>query len=451
MCWPYHQLDTSFGVLFLQKENELSISDTNSTSTNSSLLCALDRRDAILSYRTGFVSFRIGYGVSDYYFGGCYSPLLIVLWQVCTAIVFDAVAVGLIFHRISRGAKRSRTILFSDMAVVRRVGGIPYLMFRLGERRQYHLIEATVRCYCVRHTRLAVPVVANSMTDTTIHDGPTRRYNTKNQRNGHQPGPATSSDDRSLTTPMRIETTHFVSRQMRLVHPDDQYGSHVWMGLPQIVVHRLDDSSPLVPQQPYWFDSQGRSHPNPCCRTMERSGRTASDDCSASRTTKQYLDPLDTFATTSNTSTASHDNANLSNDIGRTPSSTKPPPPSSSSANTDIYNNYENNLEQGFSGRSSHDDLDSIYAFLDDRDAEIVVLVEGTDEVTGAAIQARHSYKVNDIALNHTFADCVFPYNRRQRRGRSADNDPVVSIDFSKFHDVTPAPLDCVQCAYIPT
>ena len=59
---------------------------------------------------------RIGYGVSDNYFGGYYSPLLIVLWQVCTAIVFDAIAVGLIFHRISRGAKRSRTILFSDMA-----------------------------------------------------------------------------------------------------------------------------------------------------------------------------------------------------------------------------------------------------------------------------------------------------------------------------------------------
>ena len=33
-----------------------------------------------------------------------------------------------------------------------------------------------------------------------------------------------------------------------------------------------------------------------------------------------------------------------------------------------------------------------LQAFLSDRQAEIVVLVEGTDELTGAAIQARHSY-----------------------------------------------------------
>jgi hypothetical protein len=89
---------------------------------------------------------------------------------------------------------------------------------------------------------------------------------------------------------------------------------------------------------------------------------------------------------------------------------------------------------------------------LDDRDAEIVVLVEGTDEGTGAAIQARHSYKVDDIAWNYTFADCVFPYRSRQRysRGRSSHDDPAVSIDFSKFHDITPAPLDCDACAYVP-
>jgi hypothetical protein len=95
----------------------------------------------------------IGYGVSDYYFGGCYSPLLIVLWQVCTAIVFDAVAVGLIFHRISRGAKRSRSILFSDKAVIRRIRGVPYFMFRLGERRKYHLIDATVRCTYIQNEK----------------------------------------------------------------------------------------------------------------------------------------------------------------------------------------------------------------------------------------------------------------------------------------------------------
>jgi hypothetical protein len=95
----------------------------------------------------------IGYGVSDYYFGGCWTPLLLVLAQVCCALVFNAVAIGLIFQRISRGHKRSKTILFSDKAVVRRVKGVPYLMVRIGELRSHQLIEATVRAYCVRHER----------------------------------------------------------------------------------------------------------------------------------------------------------------------------------------------------------------------------------------------------------------------------------------------------------
>jgi potassium inwardly-rectifying channel subfamily J len=167
----------------------------------------------------------IGYGVSDYYFGGCWTPLLLVLWQVCSAITFDAVAVGLIFHRISRGTKRGRTILFSNKAVVQRVKGIPYLMFRIAELRSYHLIEATVRSYCVRHERLPI-----ADEESSIGDSP------------------------------QIETTHFICRQIKLLHPDENYGSHLWMGLPQVIVHRMDNMSPLVPKTPTWFDAQGIPH-----------------------------------------------------------------------------------------------------------------------------------------------------------------------------------------------
>ena len=93
--------------------------------------------------------------------------------------------------------------------------------------------------------------------------------------------------------------------------------------------------------------------------------------------------------------------------------------------------------------------LESIQHFLMDRDIELVVLVEGTDEGTGAATQARHSYKLCDIAWNHRFADCVHPYSQRQRSGPSS-LDPVLSIDFGKFHDILSAPEDCEACAYVP-
>jgi hypothetical protein len=298
----------------------------------------------------------IGYGVSDYYFGGCWTPLLLVLWQVCSAITFDAVAVGLLFHRISRGRKRGRTIAFSDKAVVRRIKGIPHLMFRIGELRRYHLLEATVRCYCIRHERL--PVQA----PTHMAEG-----SGENLCNGPQ---------------TIIETTHFISRQVKLLHPDENYGSHIWMGLPQVVVHRLDEKSPLTPSSPAWYDADGVAHSYP--RSIEE------------KQSKQ--DPL------------------------------APPTPDN---------------------RAFALDTDGIESFLLDRDTEIVVLVEGTDEGTGAATQARHSYKAADIAWNHTFLPCVRPYTSHRQRGRS-DGDPVCSIDFSKFHDIVPAPADCEACAYIP-
>ncbi len=294
----------------------------------------------------------IGYGVSDYYFGGCYTPLLMVLLQICTAVVFDAVAVGLIFHRISRGASRSRSIMFSDKAVVRNVKGVPHLMFRLGERRKYHLIEASVRCYCVKHERI-----------------PNYHPHTTKDIEAHLDNNSSAKADFSV----HVETAPFVSRQMRLVQPDDRFGSHLWMGLPQMVVHRIDEKSPLMPSAPLWFDAGGNPH--------------------------RY-------------------------------------PPSS--GQLDLLQNTNENSK-----------LASLQNFLLDRDVELVVLVEGTDEGTGAATQARHSYKLCDIAWNHRFADCVHPYSRRQRSGPSS-LDPVLSIDFGKFHDILPAPEDCEACAYVP-
>lgn len=313
----------------------------------------------------------IGYGVSDYYFGGCYTPLLMVLLQICTAIVFDAVAVGLIFHRISRGASRSRSILFSDKAVVRNIKGVPHLMFRLGERRKYHLIEATVRCYCVRHERVP-DYHPHSTKDIEAHLAASNGEESKKQKDFR----------------VHVETTPFVSRQMRLVQPDDRFGSHLWMGLPQVVVHRIDEKSPLTPSAPLWFDAGGNAH--------------------------RY-----------------------------------PPPPDSgnlpSSAEVDLLGSSSTNS----TSRANNTNLACIQNFLLDRDMELVVLVEGTDEGTGAATQARHSYKLCDIAWNHRFDHCVHPYSRRERSGPSS-LDPVVSIDFAKFHDILPAPVDCEACAYVP-
>mmetsp|Transcript_26503 Transcript_26503/g.56795 ORF Transcript_26503/g.56795 Transcript_26503/m.56795 type:complete len:524 (+) Transcript_26503:37-1608(+) len=365
-----------FGFIYLSLSIFGSQAEVNPDgSTKIIAFCDMDINDHMEAmYFSLSTMTTIGYGVSDYYFGGCYSPLLIVLLQICTAIVFDAVAVGLIFHRISRGAKRSRSILFSDKAVVRNVRGVPHLMFRLGERRKHHLIEATVRCYCIRHERIP-NYFPHSRTDAEAHilstmdDGQTGHSHSNKEPNDFRVG---------------VETTSFVSRQMRLVQPDDTFGSHLWMGLPQVVVHRIDERSPLMPSAPLWFDVRGAAHRYPPPGATSTSGDQERGDGLVE------ADPSSLWA-----------------------------------------------------------NLGCVQSFLRDRDVELVVLIEGTDEGTGAATQARHSYKLCDIAWNHRFADCVHPYSRRQRSGPS-NLDPVVSIDFSKFHDILPAPVNCDACAYVP-
>mmetsp|Transcript_8839 Transcript_8839/g.23877 ORF Transcript_8839/g.23877 Transcript_8839/m.23877 type:complete len:179 (+) Transcript_8839:224-760(+) len=167
-----------------------------------------------------------------------------------------------------------------------------------------------------------------------------------------------------------IETTHFITRQVRLTNPDESFGNHILMSLPQVVVHRMDRNSPLLPPQPVWYDADGAAHP-------------------------------------------------------------------------------------GLS------DFDNLKAFLQDRLAEIVVLVEGTDEGTGAPVQARHSYTLYDLAWNKTFVSCIAPSMedvgedgndggwRLPLRQHSTEADNVVQVDFSKFHDIVDTPLDCESCAYV--
>jgi hypothetical protein len=286
----------------------------------------------------------IGYGVSDYYFGGCWTPLLLVLWQVCTAITFDAVAVGLLFQKISAGQRRGKTIIFSDKAIIRRVQGKLYLMFRIAEFRRYHLIDASVRVYCVKNERIRVGRDANSGTPS-------------------------------------IESTYFVTRQMKLLHPDDNFDSRVLMSIPQVLVHELSSSSPLHPPGNSWYDSTAREHEKPSNENEVQQSIT-----------------LDV-----------------------------------PSQKSEFY----------------RDEIKYLQEFLDDRDAEIIVLVEGTDEGSGAQTQAKHSYKPTDLKWGHQFSECVTPFDRELGSDDSL-SQPSCTIDFAKFHITHPAPEDSEACAYVP-
>jgi hypothetical protein len=66
-----------------------------------------------------------------------------------------------------------------------------------------------------------------------------------------------------------------------------------------------------------------------------------------------------------------------------------------------------------------------IKKFLADRNVEVIVLIEGQDSATGGVVQARHSYKLEDLVWNTSFIPCVLQ--------DELDGTPV--IDFSLFHE----------------
>jgi hypothetical protein len=269
-------------------------------------------------------------------------------------------------------------------------------MFRVAELRKRHIIGAKIRVFCVRHERCPV-----------------------SSRHGA----------------VDLETAYFVSHPLFLLNgsrttstfecggeeePNSECSleQNILMGLPHVVVHRMDSLSPLVPPRPVWYDEGGVPH-----------------------------GPFDATSTTLITgdSATGEDTA---------PSSLL--------------------MEEGLphvpdNGRTAIlPTQEEITHFLQDRQAEIIVFLEGTCEVTGMALQSRHSYRIEDIAFHKTFAPCVFPArqneaanqmkwwnpfakNKVQDSRGSFRRNGALEIDFSQYHCLVPAPTDSMSCPYIPS
>jgi Inward rectifier potassium channel C-terminal domain len=275
----------------------------------------------------------IGYGVSDYYFGKCVVPFLLVLMQICTAICFDAIAIGLLFQRIRRSHKRSKTIIFTNAAVVQRIRTVPYLMIRIAELRRYPLLNATVRAYCIRHERYPVFKMGSDDRSTDLEA------------------------NRDFAATPAIETIHFVTKPIKL------QTEHILMNIPQVIVHKMDCDSPLCPPS-VWYDAHGKEHRYPY-----------------------------------------------------SPHNIEPP-----------------DKNRGM------EDTRAMQKFMQDRNIEVILVVEGTDELTGTCTQTKQSYTFADVHWNAKFAPCIFP---------SAAPSASCVIDFSLFHVVEAAPGNAEDCPYV--
>uniref|UniRef100_A0A8D8VMJ5 ATP-sensitive inward rectifier potassium channel 12 n=1 Tax=Cacopsylla melanoneura TaxID=428564 RepID=A0A8D8VMJ5_9HEMI len=91
----------------------------------------------------------IGYGAKQVT-EECPEAIFILCLQSICGVMIQAFMVGIVFAKLSRPKKRTQTLLFSRNAVICQRDGELCLMFRVGDMRRSHIIEAHVRAQLIR-------------------------------------------------------------------------------------------------------------------------------------------------------------------------------------------------------------------------------------------------------------------------------------------------------------
>ena len=80
----------------------------------------------------------------------CPEAILIMMFQCCFGVIIQALMTGLVFAKLSRPKKRAETLMFTKNATVCKRDRQLYLLFRVGDMRKSHIVEAHVRAIMIR-------------------------------------------------------------------------------------------------------------------------------------------------------------------------------------------------------------------------------------------------------------------------------------------------------------
>mmetsp|Transcript_10405 Transcript_10405/g.13520 ORF Transcript_10405/g.13520 Transcript_10405/m.13520 type:complete len:661 (-) Transcript_10405:245-2227(-) len=337
----------------------------------------------------------IGYSTRDIFFGHCWAPLFTITFQAMVDILIECTIFGIIFARMSRAQTRAFTIHFSDKAIVhRRSDGNLHFSFRVCELRKHQLIEAHIRCYAIRHTL----------------------------------------DEKGDIVEF------FSSKYMRLQNPDDELGGFLLMVMPETITHRIDEKSPFMPPLDWLLFRGIRMRTD--SGAVVSGGDSSSDEGSlmgvGGAVPLGDAQPLLNVLSSSDSPKATSEQRAASAQPEQEKKMEKVPsfPTSPSKDERGSFSSSRRN-RRSFSGGSArarrfdkqtirllaNSEQDLIQTYIKDSELEVVVLLEGIDAPTSCTVQARHSYKGNDIVWNQEFMPCV-----------SRLSDGSCEVDFSKFH-----------------
>lgn len=85
----------------------------------------------------------------------CPETIILVCLQSILGVMISACMAGIVFAKLARPKARAHTIMFSKNAVITLRNGQLWLMFRLGNMRKSHLIEAHVRAQIIYHRKVS--------------------------------------------------------------------------------------------------------------------------------------------------------------------------------------------------------------------------------------------------------------------------------------------------------
>ncbi|XP_065353716.1 ATP-sensitive inward rectifier potassium channel 12-like isoform X1 [Cloeon dipterum] len=91
----------------------------------------------------------IGYG-ARFISEECPEAIFVMCVQCIAGVMIQAFMVGIVFAKLSRPKKRTQTLLFSRNAVICQRDGQLCLIFRVGDMRRSHIIEAHVRAQLIK-------------------------------------------------------------------------------------------------------------------------------------------------------------------------------------------------------------------------------------------------------------------------------------------------------------
>lgn len=146
----------------------------------------------------------VGYGSNDLFFNGCVGVTIVLTLESLVGFVMNAFLLGMMYTKCQRGSTRKYSVRFSKKVMIRQIRGQWYFLFRVCEMRTSQILEAHIRCYCLRDETEAEMLNAG-----------------------------------------RAVPYMFQQYPMTLNHPDHELGSPMLLMLPTTVVHRIDFWSPL--------------------------------------------------------------------------------------------------------------------------------------------------------------------------------------------------------------